>query len=101
MDPPQLSEQTEKDFHKFSPANYLRENYSNVEQEDVHHLNCLADAFGKVNGYGLKLLEFGGGPTLYQLMSAAPKVSLLTFLPMIVAIYFLSLIHISEPTRPY
>jgi hypothetical protein len=72
------SEKTEKDFRKFSPNVYLKENYSKIQEEDRHHLRCLAKAYTDVTG-DLTLLEFGGGPTLYQLISAAPKVKEIHF----------------------
>jgi hypothetical protein len=78
MDSVSDSEKTEKDFKKFSPNVYLKEYYSEVQEEDRHHLRCLAKAFSHVTD-DLTLLEFGGGPTLYQLMSAAEKVKEIHF----------------------
>jgi hypothetical protein len=72
------SEQTEKDFGNFSPSVYLAEYYSEIQKEDQHHLRCLVKAYADVTG-DLTLLEFGGGPTLYQLMSAAAKVKEIHF----------------------
>ena len=62
-----------KDFKNFNPGVYLTEYYSEIQQEDYHHLLCLAKAYASVTG-DVTLLEIGGGPTLYQLMSAAVKV---------------------------
>ncbi|CAF2070308.1 unnamed protein product [Rotaria magnacalcarata] len=70
--------QIEKDFQKFSARTYLEEYYSEIQNEDKHHLRCLAKVYGDVKD-GSTLLEFGGGPTLYQLMSAAPKVKEIHF----------------------
>ena len=78
MDSLNNSEQTEKDFERFSPNVYLTEYYSAIQTEDEHHLRCLAKAYAGVTG-DLTLLEFGGGPTLYQLISAATKVKEIHF----------------------
>ncbi|CAF1474870.1 unnamed protein product [Rotaria magnacalcarata] len=78
MDSFEHSIQIEKDFQKFSARTYLEEYYSEIQNEDKHHLRCLAKVYGDVKD-GSTLLEFGGGPTLYQLMSAAPKVKEIHF----------------------
>jgi phenylethanolamine N-methyltransferase len=78
MDSLNSSEEVEKDFGNFSPSVYLKEYYSEIQKEDEHHLNWLAKAYADVTG-DLTLLEFGGGPTLYQLMSAAAKVKEIHF----------------------
>jgi hypothetical protein len=74
----EAEEETEKDFQKFSPSDYLKEYYSEIENEDRHHLRCLAKAYANETK-DLTLLEFGGGPTLYQLVSAAPNVKEIHF----------------------
>ncbi|CAF4195835.1 unnamed protein product, partial [Rotaria sordida] len=60
------------DTNEKDPCVYLEEYYSEIQNEDKHHLYCLAKAYANVTD-GSTLLEFGGGPTLYQLMSAAAK----------------------------
>jgi hypothetical protein len=78
MDSLNDGEKTEKDFGSFSPSIYLEEYYSEIQKEDQHHLHYLAKAYADITG-DLTLLEFGGGPTLYQLMSAAAKVKEIHF----------------------
>ncbi|CAF0844678.1 unnamed protein product [Adineta steineri] len=78
MDSLNKSEQIEKDFRYFSPSVYLADYYSEIQTEHQHHLRCLAKAYADITG-DLTLLEFSGGPTLYQLMSAAAKVKEIHF----------------------
>ena len=57
----------------FDPKAYLREYYSRLGEENkaLLHFHCKAYAciFGEVDT--ARMLEFGGGPTIYQLISAA------------------------------
>ncbi|CAF4221398.1 unnamed protein product [Rotaria sordida] len=78
MDSLASSKIIERDFGNFGPRVYLEEYYSEIQNEDKHHLYCLAKAYANVTD-GSTLLEFGGGPTLYQLMSAAAKVKEIHF----------------------
>ena len=71
----------------FNASSYLNERFTDPEdkQRGVHPflLKCIHEfyeTFGsKWNTENAKLLEFGGGPTLYTLISAAPFVADITF----------------------
>ncbi len=71
----------------FSPSFYLNQRFTDPEdkQRGVHPflLKCIHEFYEKFgsewNKESAKLLEFGGGPTLYTLISAAPFVADITF----------------------
>ncbi len=65
-------------FDQFSPADYLREYYSEVGQENDELLRFFADIAPSIPA-GEDLLEYGGGPTVYQLLSFAPIVGGIVF----------------------
>lgn len=65
-------------FDQFSPAEYLREYYSEVGQENDELLRFFADIAPSIPP-GEDLLEYGGGPTVYQLLSFAPIVGDIVF----------------------
>lgn len=69
---------TQKDFSAFKPRDYLNEYYSKIDQENHSLLEFFIDAYGNVKNNAL-MLEFGGGPTIYQLISAAEKVQEIHF----------------------
>ena len=60
----------EKTFDTFSPKEYLEEYYSNMGQEEINLLSFFIYAYSFIPKKSL-ILEFGGGPTIYQLISAA------------------------------
>lgn len=59
------------DLREFVPADYLREYYAAVGPENDALLGFFARAYADA-GEGRLMLEFGCGPTLYPLFSAAP-----------------------------
>lgn len=62
----------EKDFKKFNPRDYLNEYYDQIGSENNTLLLFLAETYTKIPQH-VSIIEFGGGPTLYQLISAATK----------------------------
>lgn len=62
----------------FSPRLYLDEYYSHIGPENDALIRFFADSFC-LSYPGAKLLDFGGGPTIYPLISAAPQVSEIYF----------------------
>ncbi|MEZ5410802.1 MAG: guanitoxin biosynthesis pre-guanitoxin forming N-methyltransferase GntF [Acidimicrobiales bacterium] len=65
-------------FDQFSAAEYLREYYSEVGPENHELLRFFAD-IAPAAPMGEDLLEYGGGPTVYQLLSLAPRVGGVVF----------------------
>lgn len=57
-------------FEDFSAEDYLREYYDELEAENKFLLDFFIDVYSQIPANGI-LLEAGGGPTLYQLISAA------------------------------
>lgn len=60
-------------FGSFSPSGYLREYYSAVGPENAALLDFLVESFARIRPGG-RMLELGSGPTIYQLLAAAPVV---------------------------
>lgn len=56
------------EYTRFSTNDYLQEYYSTVDKENDFIMNFLHQAH--MDSKGKCLLEFGGGPTIYQLISA-------------------------------
>lgn len=63
----------EPDFTSFDPKDYLKDYYSKIGSENHGLLEFLVKAYRDVDGDSV-MLEFGGGPTVYPLIPAAPKV---------------------------
>ena len=57
-------------FNKFDSKEYLREYYSNIGPENHGLLDSFAKTYRDATENSL-ILEFGGGPTVYQLITAA------------------------------
>lgn len=71
----------ETDFSIFDSRDYLKEYYYKVGKpgdENYELLRFFKEAYQDVVGVD-KMVEFGGGPTVYQLISAAPKVGEIHF----------------------
>ena len=72
-------------FDNFDPASYLREYYSRTDGENEGLLSFHASAWKRIGEEGtgktgdFPLVEIGGGPTIYQLISAAPHVTGIDF----------------------
>ncbi len=66
------------DFSKFNPKQYLEHYYSRIDSENQNLLEFLVKAYLDINPNST-LLEFGGGPTIYPLIPAAPKVKKIHF----------------------
>jgi hypothetical protein len=62
-----------RDWTGFDARAYLDEYYAEIGAENHALLQFLVDAFREVPGDGA-LLDFGGGPTIYALIVAAPRV---------------------------
>lgn len=60
-----------KDYGSFNPTNYLNEYYSEVEDENQRLLTFFAKVYKKYETDSLDVVEIGGGPTIYQLISLA------------------------------
>lgn len=58
---------------KFSPKKYLNEYYYDVNNENVWALSCLIDSYRDADNIK-NLLDFGAGPTVYQLIVASKYV---------------------------
>ncbi len=69
---------TVSSFDDFTPAAYLAEYYHSVYSENDHLLRFFAQAAGLV-GEGASIQEYGGGPTVYQLISLAPRAASIHF----------------------
>lgn len=66
------------DFTEFSAKAYLKEYYSDLNPENRFLLRFYSD-FYKGIPIQKTLIELGGGPTIYQLLSAARKVNTIIF----------------------
>lgn len=58
-------------FDAFVPRAYLRDHYSVLTRDTQFMLRFLDEAYRTIGKKKLRVLEVGGGATLYQLMSAA------------------------------
>ena len=74
-----LLKKISKDYRHFKPRAYLDEYYAAVGSENDGLLLALAHIYHTIGGKDLRLIEIGGGPTVYQLISAAPHVSAIRF----------------------
>lgn len=70
--------QIEPSFNTFNPRGYLGEYYTKIASENENLLRFFVKAY-KGLPQKAKLLEFGGGPTIYQLISAAKEVDEIHF----------------------
>ena len=68
----------ERDRSGFSPEQYLAEYYCKLSKENIALLDWYKSIYSVV-GKKDQLLEIGGGPTIYQLISASGKVDRITF----------------------
>ena len=67
-------------FKKFDSKKYLDEYHSNFSFIEKRILNFLHDFYSQLpDNRKLELLEIGGGPTVYQLISASKKVNSIVF----------------------
>lgn len=66
------------EFGTFRPEEYLAEYYSSIGLETRQTLGFMASA-SKLIGDNLEILEYGGGPTIYQLISIAPHCRSIVF----------------------
>jgi hypothetical protein len=65
-------------FDEFTPSAYLNEYYHSVFSENDHLLRFFAEAALLVPD-GASILEYGGGPTVYQLISLATRAGSIHF----------------------
>lgn len=68
----------ERNRKSFSSKQYLNEYYRTLGNENIALLDWYKSIYQKI-GAGKSLLEIGGGPTIYQLISAVTKVKNITF----------------------
>lgn len=66
------------DWEQFNPADYLNEYYGDLGSENLELLRFLAETYRSLPDGGV-LLDFGGGPTIYPLISAVTRVSEIHF----------------------
>ena len=66
------------DYSKFDPHCYVAEYYSCIGEENKFLLNFYHSVYKNMKR-GVKILEFGGGPTIYQLLSASDKAAEIVF----------------------
>jgi hypothetical protein len=59
-------------FETFNPHGYLSEYYSDIGTENEALMKFFADVYQGFADDSLRIIEIGGGPTLYQLISATP-----------------------------
>jgi hypothetical protein len=62
-----------RDWTLFDPAGYLNEYYGDIGSENLALLRFLAETYKALPPGGL-MLDFGGGPTIYPLISAVGRV---------------------------
>lgn len=65
-------------FAEFDPKSYLEEYYSKIGSENHGLLDFFVHAYDEVSPNSV-MLEFGGGPTVYPLISASQKVKEIHF----------------------
>lgn len=70
--------QIEDTYIKFKPSTYIDSYYSRLHSANIAMLKFFVKAYADVPTNSL-MLEFGGGPTIYQLISAAAKVKEIHF----------------------
>jgi hypothetical protein len=66
------------DWSQFNPRAYLTDYYSDLGAENLALLRFFAESYRALPSGGL-LLDFGGGPTIYPLISAATRVAEIHF----------------------
>ncbi len=70
---------SDPDFGNFSARSYLEEYYSSWDDDEGNFLMAFFhEAYSRI-GHMRRLLEIGGGPTIYQLISASRKVDEIVF----------------------
>jgi SAM-dependent methyltransferase len=57
-------------YSQFDPQEYLEEYYAQLSEENAFLLDFYHETYGRLPA-GLSVLELGGGPTIYQLLSAS------------------------------
>lgn len=69
---------TKNDFTNFSARAYLKEYYLDLNPENKFLLSFYNEFYNEIP-YQNTLIEVGGGPTIYQLLSAVRKVNTIIF----------------------
>ncbi len=67
-----------KDYSNFCPRKYYSEYYSQIGNENSFLMKFFHEFYKDVSSES-RVLEFGGGPTIYQLISAGSKVKEIVF----------------------
>ncbi|MCE9596652.1 MAG: methyltransferase domain-containing protein [Spirochaetia bacterium] len=73
-----MSDRTTSNFQEFSAQDYLEEYYASIGEENALLLKFMHETYS-ILPPSHSLLEVGGGPTLYQLISASNRVDHITF----------------------
>lgn len=71
--------QSVRDFLNFSPTGYLHEYYGEIGPENAALLSFFIEAYEEFGNDSIDVAEIGGGPTIYQLISMAPKARSIIF----------------------
>ncbi len=66
------------EFNEFKAVDYLKEYYDEIEEENEFLLRCYHKFYSNLTPKD-KLIEIGGGPTIYSLISACTKVKQIIF----------------------
>ena len=75
---PSIREQQTEDYHFFDPRAYVEEYYSTIGAENTYLMH-FHRAVAQTLPADSRMLEFGGGPTIYQLLNAADQVGEIVF----------------------
>ena len=65
-------------YTHFNPQEYLEEYYAQLSEENAFLLDFYHETYDRLPA-GLSVLELGGGPTLYQLLSASRRAREIVF----------------------
>lgn len=73
-----MNDSTAVDFAQFKPRDYLDFYYTRIDEENQSLLQFFADAYKDIPTDSM-MLEFGGGPTIYQIICAAKHAKAIDF----------------------
>lgn len=73
-----MLDRTTSNFQEFSATDYLEEYYATIGEENARLLQFFHETYAQMPD-GSAMLEVGGGPTLYQLISASNRAGNITF----------------------
>lgn len=73
-----MSSEITLDYGEFSPQDYLAEYYTEISDENENLLQFFHDTYSRIQPVD-SMLEVGGGPTIYQIISASRRVAHIDF----------------------